>query len=87
MNVPRRQRKVVSLRGAAIPLPQVNRDVVKACEMLLAEAKAGNIAGLLWARIAPQGHIKADWCGNADSHGMMAAAGMLSHRVFAAWLR
>lgn len=77
----RRQKKVVSLRGAAIPLPQRNPEVVGALEELLAEAKDGNIAGLIVGKISPQGHILHAWFGNADRHAMIAAAASLQYRI------
>ena len=80
----RRKINVVSLRGAAIPLPQANRAVVDELESLLARAKSGNVVGFCYVTVAPEGHVGTGWAGNAEMHAMVAGAAMLAHRVTAA---
>lgn len=75
---------MVSLRGAAIPLPQVNRDVVATLESLLTDAKDGHIAGIAYATVSPEGHLVTAWIGNAETHSMIAGAAILQRRVTAA---
>jgi hypothetical protein len=77
----RRQRKVVSLRGAALPIPQVDREVVDALVDLLAEAMDGHIAGLAFAVVTPQGHTRSGTAGNAESHSMVAITSALAFRT------
>lgn len=78
---PRLKNKVVSLRGAAVPLPQRNQDVIDALRELLKQAEDGHICGLLYGAITPQGHAVTSWEGNAPKHHMVATAAMLAHRI------
>jgi len=77
----RKKINVVSLRGVAIPLPQVNRDVVDTLESLMADARDGRIAGILYATVSPEGHLVTAWTGNAESHSMIAGAAILQRRI------
>ena len=72
---------VASLFGAAIPIPQVNADVVEELERLSAAARDGRIAGLAYVKISPEGHFVTAWVGNADAHNMIAGAAILAHRI------
>lgn len=73
--------RVVSIRGAALPIPAVNAEVVETLRRLLHEAESGNIAGFVYGAVSPVGHIDTGWSGNADAHGMTAAVAILFHRV------
>lgn len=84
---PRRTRKqrtksnVSSLFGGAVPLPQVNVQVIEALEGLLSDARGGFMAGIAFAAVSPQGHIRTSWAGNSSTHDMLAAADILHHRI------
>lgn len=75
------RRKVVSLRGAAVPQPYVNKAVVDDLKDLQREARDGNIAGILYAYVTPFGQVTTGWSGNAEKHDMLAASTILHHRV------
>lgn len=77
----RRANRVVSLRGAAIPIPSVNEEVVATAEGLLKRAKDGFVSGFVGAIVSPEGHIEIARAGNADRHQMVAAVAMLRWRV------
>lgn len=78
--MPRRS-KVVSLFGGAIPIRQRDNEIVSKAKEILAHAESGRLAGLLYGMVTPEGHIATGWVGKASSHSMLAAAGMLEHRV------
>lgn len=77
----RRSRKVVSLRGAAIALPQQNREVIETLQSLLEDARGGQLIGLSFAGASPTGHIRTGWAGNAEQHVMLAATTILFNLV------
>lgn len=77
----RKTNSVVSLRGAAIPVPQVNGAVVAKLDELRDRALAGHAVGLAFAIVSPQGHISTGWDGNADAHLMIAAVTVLQNRI------
>jgi hypothetical protein len=77
----RKKTNIVSLRGAAIPVPHINQAVVETVESLLSDAKGGRIVGFAYARVAPEGHVTTGWAGNADGHSMIAGVALLAHRV------
>lgn len=76
-----RKGKVVSLRGAAIPVPQRNKEVIEDLRALLKEAQDGHICGLVYGVITPEGGVRTSWAGNAPKHHAVAAASMLAHRI------
>ena len=79
-----RIKKVVSLRGAALPVPQANKDVINQLNTLLAAAKSGHISGLGYFTVSPEGHTGTGWEGNAEKFCMIAGSAMLAHRIVAA---
>lgn len=79
-----RNANILSLRGTAIPVKRVNRDVVDALQGLMKEARAGQIAGLLYAAASPEGHSETNWVGNAPKSAMVAAATTLFGRILIA---
>lgn len=78
---PKMPQRVVSLTGIAPPVPQVNADVVERLEHLLAEARNGQIAGLVYGIVHPNADIATGWTGNASQHGMLVATTLLQHRA------
>ncbi len=80
----RRQRKVVSLFGAAVPIPQRQEDVIDKLEWLLRMAKDGAIAGIGYCVVEASGNVKTGWVGNADCHRLCHSADLLHHRMIAA---
>jgi len=76
-----RRRKVVSLRGAAIPIPERRPEVIEELSNFLSEARDGNIVGVGLFVIRPNGHITTSWAGNAEKHSMIAGVSMLHHRM------
>ena len=81
MTARRGKTNVLSLRGAALPIPQVNREVVETLESLLVQARDGRVAGIAYATVEPEGHITTGWSGDADKCGMIAGAALLAYRV------
>jgi len=79
-----RRRKVVSLRGAAIPIPERHPDVVEELSRFLTEARDGNIVGVGLFVVRPNGHTTTSWVGSADRHTMIAGVSILHHRMMKA---
>lgn len=82
----RRTKKVVSLRGAVVPVPQADADVVGMLRELLHEAESGNIVGLVYGTVDPFGHLAGGYVGMADAHHVMNAATICYNRVLRAFL-
>jgi len=78
------RRKVVSLRGAAIPIPERQPAVIEELSDFLKEARAGNVAGVGIFVVRPNGHITTSWAGPAEKHSMIAGVNLLHHRMMKA---
>jgi len=77
--------EVVGLPGIAARTFEPDAEVVEFLELLLAQAKAGDIVGIAVATIGPQESMGTGWKGNASIRTTAAAVGLLHHRFFAAW--
>ncbi len=80
---------VVGLRGVANCLPprEADAEVVALLEDYLAQAKAGDVVGVVIGIVRPlHVGIGSQWAGSATGHDMMAAATALQSRVVSAWL-
>jgi hypothetical protein len=79
-----KRRKVVSLRGAAIPIPERCPAAIEELSGFLTEARSGNVAGVGLFVIRPNGHVTTSWAGSADRHSMIAGVSILQHRMMKA---
>lgn len=76
-------RKVVSLYGAAPPIPQVIPEVVERLTELLARAKDGQLVGIAWVAVDPQGGTLYSHDGAADADRLIASTARLYHGMLA----
>lgn len=79
----RKKSNVLSLRGAAPPVPQIVPSVVEKLEELLARARDGHLVGFAFACLSPQGHGHFGWAGIAERDLMIANVARLQHDMMA----
>lgn len=78
---PEAPKKVVTLRGANPPLPEVQQDIVDELERLLVSARDGQLIGFIYGGIYVTADIMTGWAGSADTHRCISAASILQHRL------
>ncbi len=61
-----------------------DQEVVEKLEWLLAEAKAGNVRGLVYGSVSHERSLINGWVGSADSHDMVAVTAKVFHQVMVA---
>jgi carboxylesterase type B len=76
-----KRNKIVSLHGAALPIPVVDGEVLDNANEILDLAKSGHAAGLIWGTVSPEGQIFTGFAGKASHNSMIAAATILFRRV------
>ncbi len=77
----KREQNVVSLHGVAIPIPRPSARVIRELELVLQEARDGNIAGFGVFLVHPQQRLTTILCGAADQHMMIAGSALLHNKT------
>ncbi len=76
---------VVALNHAAsFDYGKPDSEVVEKLEWLLAEARTGNIRGLVYGAVSVERSLIHGYSGQAESHCMVAVASKLFHQIMAA---
>ncbi len=75
------QQKVVSLHGIAIPIPQPSKLIIEELELILREARDGNISGFGMFLVHPQQRITTIIAGSADQHMMVCGSALLHNKT------
>lgn len=77
--------EIVALNHTAqLDYGEPDAETVEKLEWLLAEARSGNIRGLIYGAVTHERSLVNGWVGNADSHDMVAVAAKVFHQVMSA---
>lgn len=74
---------VLSLHGAAPPVPTVCPSVVEKLEELLERARNGNVVGFAYLAVDPYGMTMFGRCGMAPVESLIAGTARLHHSILA----
>lgn len=76
---------VVGLPGMVARTFEPDAECIEYLELLLKEAKAGNLVAIATAGVGPQGEVSNGFKGNASYRSLGASIALMHHMFFATW--